>query len=132
MLGAARRLGLPRLLDRSPSKNRDLALAMICQRVLSPGSKLATARALPQSTLGAELGVEDADQDDLYAAMDWLRERQEGIEARLAKRHLKDGTLVLYDLSSSYFEGTELPACRARLLARWQTRLPAAHLRAAL
>ena len=109
VLGAARRLGLPRLLDRSPSKNRDLALAMICQRVLSPGSKLATARALQQSTLGAELGVEDADQDDLYAAMDWLLERQEGIESRLAKRHLKDGTLVLYDVSSSYFEGRSCP-----------------------
>lgn len=109
VLGAARRLGLPRLLDRSPSKNRDLALAMICQRVLSPGSKLATARALQQSTLGAELGVEDADQDDLYAAMDWLLERQEGVEDRLAKRHLKDGTLVLYDVSSSYFEGRTCP-----------------------
>ena len=109
VLGAARRLGLPRLLDRSPSKNRDLALAMICQRVLSPGSKLATARALHQSTLGAELGVKDADQDDLYAAMDWLLERQEGVEDRLAKRHLKDGTLVLYDVSSSYFEGRSCP-----------------------
>ncbi len=109
VLGAARRLGLARLLDRSPSKQRDLAMAMICQRVLFAGSKLATARALHQSTLGEELGVGDADQDDLYAAMDWLRERQEGIEARLAKRHLKDGTLVLYDLSSSYFEGRSCP-----------------------
>ena len=109
VLGAARRLGLPRLLDRSPSKQRDLALAMICQRLLSPGSKLATVRALHQSTLGAELGVEDADQDDLYSAMDWLLERQEGIEGRLAKRHLTDGTLVLYDVSSSYFEGRTCP-----------------------
>ena len=109
LLTAAKRLGLPRLLDRSPSKQRDLALAMICQRVLSPGSKLATVRALHQSTLGAELGVEDADQDDLYAAMDWLLARQEGIEARLAKRHLKDATLVLYDVSSSYFEGRTCP-----------------------
>ena len=109
VLGAARRLGLARLLDRSPSKQRDLALAMICQRVLSPGSKLATARALHQSTLGAELGVKDADQDDLYAAMDWLLQRQAKIEDRLAKRHLKDGTLVLYDVSSSYFEGRTCP-----------------------
>ena len=109
VLGAARRLGLARLLDRSPSRQRDLALAMICQRVLRPGSKLATARALSQSTLGEELGVGDADQDDLYAAMDWLLERQVGIEGRLAKRHLKDGTLVLYDVSSSYFEGRSCP-----------------------
>jgi transposase len=109
VLLAARRLGLARLLDRSPSKSRDLALAMICQRVLSPGSKLATARALSQSTLGQDLGVGDADQDDLYAAMDWLLERQEGIEGRLAKRHLKDGSLVLYDVSSSYFEGRSCP-----------------------
>ena len=109
VLAAASRLGLARLLDRSPSKNRDLALAMICQRVLSPGSKLATVRALSQSALGEGLGVEAADEDDLYAAMDWLLERQEGIEGRLAKRHLKGGTLVLYDLSSSYFEGRSCP-----------------------
>ena len=109
VLGAARRLGLARLLDRSPSPQRDRALAMICQRLLCPGSKLATARALSQSTLGEELGVGDADQDDLYAAMDWLLERQEGIESRLARRHLKGGTLVLYDVSSSYFEGRSCP-----------------------
>lgn len=109
LLGAARRLGLPRLLDRSPSKERDLVMAMICQRVLEPGSKLATARALSQSTLGAELGVEGTDQDDLYRAMDWLLQRQAKIEDRLAKRHLKEGTLVLYDVSSSYFEGRTCP-----------------------
>ncbi|MGA8745515.1 MAG: IS1634 family transposase [Solirubrobacterales bacterium] len=109
VLLAVRRLGLARLLDRSPSRQRELALAMICQRVLSPGSKLATVRALQQSTLGEELGVEGADQDDLYGAMDWLLERQVGIEGRLAKRHLKDGTLLLYDVSSSYFEGRSCP-----------------------
>jgi transposase len=109
VLIAARRLGLARLIDRSPSKNRDLAMAMICQRVLSAGSKLATARALSQSTLGVELGVKGADPDDLYAEIDWLLERQEGIEGRLAKRHLKDGTLVLYDVSSSYFQGRTCP-----------------------
>lgn len=109
VLAAARRLGLARLLDRSPSKERDLCLAMICQRILQPGSKLATARALHQSTLAAELAVEGADQDDLYAAMDWLGDRQEKIEERLAARHLKDGTHALYDLSSSYFEGRTCP-----------------------
>lgn len=108
-LGAARRLGLARLLDRSPSKERDLCLAMICQRILRPGSKLATARALRQSTLASELGVEGADQDDLYAAMDWLLERQEKIEDRLAARHLGEGAHALYDLSSSYFEGRSCP-----------------------
>jgi hypothetical protein len=105
----ARRLGLARLLDREPSRQRDLAAALICQRVLGPQSKLASARALARSTLALELGVEGADQDDLYAAMDWLVERQARIEDRLARRHLKDGELVLYDVSSSYFEGHTCP-----------------------
>jgi hypothetical protein len=108
-LAMARRLEFARLLDRSPSRERDLCLAMICQRVIGPGSKLATARALSQSTLASELGVEGADEDDLYAAMDWLLERQARIEDRLARRHLKDGELVLYDVSSSYFEGRACP-----------------------
>jgi transposase len=101
----ARRLELARLLDRQPSRERDLVVAMICQRAICPASKLGTVRALGQSTLADELAVADADEDDLYAAMDWLRERQERIEDRLARRHLKDGELVLYDVSSSYFEG---------------------------
>jgi Transposase DDE domain len=104
-LAMARRLELARLLDRQPSPQRDLVLAMICQRVLAPASKLGTVRALGQSTLAEELGVAGADEDDLYAAMDWLLERQQRIEDRLARRHLKDGELVLYDVSSSYFEG---------------------------
>jgi hypothetical protein len=101
----ARRLGLARLLDRSPSRERDLAVAMVCQRAVGPASKLGTVRGFGQSTLADELGVTDADEDDLYAAMDWLLERQARIEDRLARRHLKDGELVLYDVSSSYFEG---------------------------
>ncbi len=101
----ARRLELPRLLDRSPSRERDLALAMICQRAIAPASKLATVRAFSQSTLADELRVADADEDDLYEAMDWLSARQAGIEDRLARRHLEDGEPVLYDVSSSYFEG---------------------------
>jgi hypothetical protein len=105
VLAMARRLGLARLLDREPSRQRDLAVALICQRVLGPDSKLASARALARSTLACELSVEDADQDDLYGAMDWLFERQARIEDRLARRHLEDGALVLYDVSSSYFEG---------------------------
>jgi hypothetical protein len=112
VLAGAGRLGLARLLDRSPSRERDLALAMICQRVICPGSKLETTRLLSQSTLACELGVEGADPDELYAAMDWLSERQERIESRLAARHLKGATLVLYDLSSSYFEGRHCPLAK--------------------
>ena len=108
-LSMARRLELSRLIDRQPSRERELVLAMVVQRVLEPGSKLQMARALGRSALGAELGVEGADQDELYRAMDWLLERQGRIEARLARRHLRDGELVLYDVSSSYFEGRSCP-----------------------
>jgi hypothetical protein len=104
-LAMARRLELPRLLDRQPSRQRDLVMAMVCQRAIAPASKLATVRAFEQSTLADELGVSGADEDDLYEAMDWLLDRQQRIEDRLARRHLKDGELVLYDVSSSYFEG---------------------------
>jgi len=108
-LQAASRLALARLLDRAPSRERSLALAMIVQRLLAPGSKLACARQLSQSTLAEELELGEVDADDLYAALDWLGERQERIEARLARRHLREGTLVLYDVSSSYFEGRTCP-----------------------
>jgi len=107
--GMARRLELARLLDRQPSRERALCLAMIVQRVLGPGSKLAMSRAFAQSTLGSELAVEDADEDELYGALDWLLHRQPRIEQALARRHLKEGTLVLYDVSSSYFEGHSCP-----------------------
>ena len=112
VLAMARRLGLARLLDRSASKERERALALICQRLLAPGSKLACARQLAQSTLAEELGVVGVDADDLYAAMDWLGARQEAIEGRLARRHLAGGSLVLYDVSSSYFEGRCCPLAR--------------------
>ncbi|MCA1678237.1 MAG: IS1634 family transposase [Actinobacteria bacterium] len=111
-LGMARRLELGRLLDRSPSRERDLCLALICQRALKPGSKLATARALTQTALASELGVEGTDEDDLYAALDWLLARQRRIEDRLAARHLTAGELVLYDVSSSYFEGRSCPLAK--------------------
>jgi hypothetical protein len=82
---------------------------MIAARIVDPSSKLATARALDSDTLshslGEFLGLEKVQDDDLYRAMDWLLERQTAIENRLAKRHFKDGSLVLYDLSSTYFEG---------------------------
>jgi transposase len=106
---AMSRLRLATLLDRKPSRERDLVLAMIAARVLEPQSKLATVRSWGHSTLGASFGVEGADENELYAALDWLIERQDGIEQRLAKRHLDDGARVLYDLSSSYFEGECCP-----------------------
>jgi hypothetical protein len=108
-LAMARRLELPKLLDRSPCRERDLCVAMILGRVICPGSKLGTVRTLGQSTLASELGVAGADEDDLYAAMDWLLERQKQVEDRLAARHLRDGEMVLYDVSSSYFEGRTCP-----------------------
>jgi len=112
VLSAARRLGLARLLDRSPCRERDLCLAMILGRVLDGGSKLACTRQLEACTLGEELGVQGAVHDDLYAAMDWLGERQQQIEQRLARRHLTDGEPALYDVSSSYFEGRNCPLAR--------------------
>ncbi len=87
----------------------DLCVAMIVGRVIGPGSKLGMVRTLGQSTLAQECGVVGADEDDLYAAMDWLVERQDRIEDRLAARHLRDGEMVLYDVSSSYFEGRTCP-----------------------
>ncbi len=111
-LAMARRLELARLIDRSPSRERDLVMAMICQRVIAPASKLATSRLLSLSTLADELSVAGADEDELYRALDWLGERQTRIEDRLARRHLKDGELVLYDVSSSYFEGRHCPLAR--------------------
>ena len=108
-LAMARRLELGKLLDRSPCRERDLCLAMISGRVIGPGSKLGMVRTLGQSTLAQELDVVGADADDLYGAMDWLLERQDRIEDRLAARHLTDGEMVLYDVSSSYFEGRTCP-----------------------
>ena len=109
VLGIVRELKLDQMLDRSPSRKRDLVVAMIAARVLDPQSKLATARGLNGETacdsLSATLGIGSVDEDDLYEAMDWLLPRQQSIEQQLAKRHLTGGSLVLYDLTSTYFEG---------------------------
>jgi hypothetical protein len=105
-------LRMAALLSRERCRERDLVLAMIAARVLDPQSKLATARSWHHSTLGEVFGVGDADEDALYAALDWLLARQEGIERRLAKRHLADGARVLYDLSSSYVEGRCCPLAK--------------------
>ncbi|HEY8695310.1 MAG TPA: IS1634 family transposase [Chloroflexota bacterium] len=112
VLGTAGRMHLERLLDSKPSRQRDLVLAMIVARVLQPASKLATTRLWTATSLAQRLGVEDATADELYAALDWLRERQGGIEQRLAKRHLEPGGLVLYDLSSTYMEGEHCPLAK--------------------
>jgi hypothetical protein len=109
VLGTARRLGLERLLGRERSRERDLCLAMVCQRLLRPGSKLSATRRFGLSTLGEELAVDGASEAELLAAMDWLLSRQEPIEAALARRCLEPGGLVLYDLSVSYLEGRKCP-----------------------
>jgi hypothetical protein len=113
VLGTARAIGLDRFLGPKGNRCRDLVLAMIVNRVIAPASKLATAKALDPETaassLGAELGLGPVDEGELYTAIDWLHERQPAIETTLAKRHLKGGTLVLYDVSSSYVEGRCCP-----------------------
>jgi transposase len=120
VLGMTRAVALDRLLGpntpRQPNRPRDLVTAMIVSRIIAPRSKLATAKALDPvtaaSSLGVELGLSDVREDELYTALDWLFERQGSIEAGLAKRHLKGGTLVLYDVSSSYVEGRCCPLAR--------------------
>lgn len=107
VLGQLRQLGLDRLIAARPRRERELSVAMIASRLLEPGSKLATVRGWQHSTLASELGVEDADEDELYAAMDWLLTAQPKIEAKLAERHLSEGGLVLYDLTSVYLEGNK-------------------------
>ena len=109
---AMRRLGFESLLGSRPSRQRDLVGAMVAARVVAPHTKLATTRWWHSTTLAEDFGVADATEDELYAAMDWLRERQAGIEKKLASRHLRAGGLVLYDLSSSYFEGSCCPLAR--------------------
>ena len=104
----AKTLGVAGLLG-PPCRERDIALALIVARVCRPASKLATTRWWQTTTLAGDLGVADATTDDVYAAMDWLVQRQQGIETRLARRHVLDGDLVLYDLSSSWMEGSHCP-----------------------
>jgi len=109
---AMQRLGLEALLAARPNRERDLVSAMVAARIIAPYPKLATTRWWHTSTLAEEFGVQDASENDLYAAMDWLLSRQEAIEKKLAGRHLGPGSLVLYDLSSSYFEGTTCPLAK--------------------
>ena len=113
VLGTARRLGLDELIDPAPSRHRDLVVAMAVAQVITPDSKLAIARGLRDQTAASSLGevlhLGSCDEDDLYAAMDYLHDRQEQIQDALAARHLAGGTLVLYDVSSAAFEGRTCP-----------------------
>jgi transposase len=116
-LGTLRRLGLESILSRSRGPERNLAVAMIVARILEPASKLATARGFhPEtvtSSLAAVLGLDQAvDETQLYRSLDWLLERQQSIENALAKRYLSEGSLILYDVSSTYFEGRHCPLAR--------------------
>ena len=109
---AMQRLGFASLLASKPCPERDLVCAMVASRIICPATKLATTRLWHTSTLAAEFGVADASEDDLYAAMDWLLAGQDRIQKKLAARHLKEDSLVLYDLSSSYFEGSHCPLAK--------------------
>ncbi len=112
VLGTAQKLGLTGLLDPASSRERDLVLGMLLERILQPASKLATTRFWGTTSLGQRIGVEEVTENELYGAMDWLVERQEAIEGRLAQRHLKAGDRALYDLSSTYLEGSHCPLAR--------------------
>ena len=109
VLGAMRRLDFDALLGSRPSRERQIVKAMVAARLLDPQSKLATTRSWGTTTLPEELGIADATEDELYDAMDWLLVRQDRIEKQLAIRHLDEGSMVLYDLSSTYFEGKTCP-----------------------
>jgi transposase len=115
-LGTARKIGLDRILGPDGNRCRDLILALLIGRILDPVSKLAAARTLSPATasssLGEALGLGEVDDDELYAALDWLLARQAAIETALARRHLQNGTLVLYDVSSSYMEGRCCPLAK--------------------
>jgi len=105
VLDMIRHLELPRLIASRPSRQRDLIVALIAQRILDPSSKLAATRLWKQTTLAEQLGVVDAEVDEVYEALDWLLARQPRIENKLARRHLADGGHVLYDVSSSSYTG---------------------------
>ena len=109
---AMQRLGFASLIASKPCRARDLVLAMVASRILAPATKLATTRWWHTTTLAEDFSVADASEDDLYAAMDWLLTRQDAIQKKLATRHLSTGGLVLYDLSSSYFEGLTCPLAK--------------------
>ncbi|MCC7326165.1 MAG: IS1634 family transposase, partial [Burkholderiales bacterium] len=109
---AMQQLDFASLIGTRPSRERDLVQAMVAARILTPQTKLATTRWWQSTTLAEDFGVAEASEDDLYTAMDWLLARQGTIQKKLAARHLREGGLVLYDLSSSYFEGSHCPLAK--------------------
>ncbi len=109
ILGTARNLKLDNMIASKPCRERDLILGMIAEQIMHPTSKLGFTRIWNTTSLPEELNVKDVDENELYSAMDWLYERQEKIEKKLAKRHLHDGAQVLYDITSSYYEGSKCP-----------------------
>lgn len=109
ILKTIRKLKLDKRISSRPCRQRDLVIAMVAERLIHPCSKLSTTRVWHSTTLAEELSVQDADVDDLYEALDWLLARQGNVERKLANRHLSEGTLVLYDISSSYYEGRTCP-----------------------
>jgi transposase len=112
VLGTIKKLGLDSIIISKRCRERDLVVAMIAERLIRPCSKLATTRFWHTTTLAEQLNVSDADEDDLYDTMDWLLARQGSIEKKLAARHLSEGSLVLYDVTSSYYEGRTCPLAR--------------------
>ena len=112
VLGTAHRLGLAELMDSQPSRERDMVMAMIVGRVLQRASKLATTRLLDTTSLGPTLGVAEATEDELYAAMDWLLKRQQSVDEGLPRRYLTPGGVVLYDLTSTYVEREHCPLAK--------------------
>jgi hypothetical protein len=112
ILGSIRKLGLDTVLASKRSRPRDLILALVVERLIHPCSKLATTRLWKTTTLGETLGVSDVDVDEVYDALDWLLARQPQIEKKFAGRHLTEGGVVLYDVSSSYYEGRHCALAR--------------------
>jgi transposase len=116
ILGTIRKIGLDRMIFSKTSREKSIVMALIAQRVVSPSSKLSSLRSLSaktaSSTLGKELGIEDVSEKELYSALDWLYARQSAIETSLANKHLENGVLLLYDVSSSYYEGETCPLAK--------------------
>jgi transposase/predicted transcriptional regulator len=112
ILGTMNKIGLDSMLSSKRCRERNLVIAMIAEQLIHPCSKLGSVRIWSTTTLAEELGVADADEDDLYEAMDWLFERQDRIEKKLARKHLGEGAQVLYDVTSSYYEGRTCPLVR--------------------
>jgi len=112
VLGTMRKVGLEQIIASKPSRERDLIVALVVERILHPGSKLASTRTWNHSTLAGDMGIEEADVEDVYLALDWLLKRQQRIEKKLAGRYLSEGGLALYDLSSSTYYGRKCPLAR--------------------